>query len=109
MEGIYYKSTRGDDNPVSPAQAIITGIARDGGLFVPNLMPSLDIKLKDLVNADLSLIHISRGMEPATLKKEFGKDIVFWGGGIDTQHVLRIGTQQQVRDQEMCIRDSYWS
>jgi threonine synthase len=52
MEGIYYKSTRGDDRPVSPAQAIITGIARDGGLFVPNLIPSLDTKLKDLFNAD---------------------------------------------------------
>ncbi len=59
--------------------------------------------LPDLIEAGVDIINPvqinTRGMEPATLKKEFGKDIVFWGGGIDTQHVLRIGTQQQVRDQ----------
>ena len=28
------------------------------------------------------------GMDPVELKREFGRDITFWGGGIDTQHVL---------------------
>ena len=37
-------------------------------------------------------------MEPVQLKKDFGKDIVFWGGGVDTQHVLPTGTPQQVKD-----------
>ena len=47
----------------------------------------------------LNPVQISAaGMEPARLKKEFGKDIVFWGGGIDTQTVLPSGTKQQVRD-----------
>ncbi len=38
-------------------------------------------------------------MEPERLKKEFGKDITFWGGGIDTRTVLNNGTPQQVIDQ----------
>jgi len=37
-------------------------------------------------------------MEPAMLKREFGKDIVFWGGGCDTQHVLPFGTLDDVGD-----------
>lgn len=39
-----------------------------------------------------------RGMEPAALKREFGSDIVFWGGGVDTRQVLNRGTPEQVRD-----------
>ncbi|RKX98264.1 MAG: methyltransferase [Spirochaetes bacterium] len=37
------------------------------------------------------------GMDPETLKKEFGKDIVFWGGGVDTQQTLPFGTPEEVR------------
>jgi uroporphyrinogen decarboxylase len=32
------------------------------------------------------------------LKKDFGKDIAFWGGGVDTQHVLPNGSVQEVAD-----------
>ncbi len=47
----------------------------------------------------LNPIHITAaGMEPMGLKKDFGKDICFWGGGVETQHVLPNGTPQQVRD-----------
>lgn len=47
----------------------------------------------------LNPVHINAtGMEPFQLKKDFGNDIVFWGGGVDTQHVLPSGTLQQVRD-----------
>jgi uroporphyrinogen decarboxylase len=38
------------------------------------------------------------GMDSAELKREFGKDLVFWGGGVDTQRVLGEGTPQQVRE-----------
>lgn len=38
-------------------------------------------------------------MEPEELKATFGKDIVFWGGGVDTQKVLPFGTAAQVREQ----------
>ena len=39
----------------------------------------------------------AKGMEPAWLKNEFGKDIVFWGGGVNTQATLPFGTPEQVR------------
>ena len=37
-------------------------------------------------------------MEPEALKRDFGSDIVFWGGGCDTQHVLGTGTPADVAD-----------
>lgn len=37
-------------------------------------------------------------MDPFELKREYGKDLTFWGGGIDTQRVLGDGTPQDVRD-----------
>ncbi|MEA3480313.1 MAG: uroporphyrinogen decarboxylase family protein [Bacteroidota bacterium] len=47
----------------------------------------------------LNPVHITAtGMEPVQLKKDFGKSIVFWGGGVDTQKVLPTGTQQEVID-----------
>jgi uroporphyrinogen-III decarboxylase len=38
-------------------------------------------------------------MEASRLKLEFGQQIVFWGGGVDTQKVLPFGTPDQVRKQ----------
>jgi len=38
-------------------------------------------------------------MDSKKLKKEFGKDITFWGGGCDTQNVLGTATPQQVRQE----------
>jgi uroporphyrinogen decarboxylase len=47
----------------------------------------------------LNPIHIrARGMEPVALKREFGRELVFWGGGVDTQGVLPTGTPQAVKD-----------
>ena len=37
-------------------------------------------------------------MDPVTLKKEFGNDITFWGGGCDTRHILNNATPQEVKD-----------
>lgn len=38
------------------------------------------------------------GMEPQDLKREFGKDLVFWGGGVETQSILSRGTPNQIKD-----------
>jgi uroporphyrinogen-III decarboxylase len=35
-------------------------------------------------------------MDPKELKREFGKDIVFWGGGIDTQKTLPFGSPRDI-------------
>jgi len=56
--------------------------------------------LPDLIDAGLDAINpvqIScRGMNARELKAEFGKDMVFWGGGCDTQEVLPRGTPEEV-------------
>jgi hypothetical protein len=39
------------------------------------------------------------GMDPQGLKQQFGREIVFWGGGVDTQQVLPFGTPDEVRAQ----------
>jgi uroporphyrinogen-III decarboxylase len=38
----------------------------------------------------------AKGMDPNTLKREFGKQVVFWGGGVDTQKTLPFGTPEEV-------------
>ena len=38
------------------------------------------------------------GMNLTELKREFGKDFVFWGGGVDTSGILAFGTPQEVKD-----------
>ncbi|HHX87520.1 MAG TPA: threonine synthase, partial [Firmicutes bacterium] len=39
---MHYVSSRGDTGPVSAAEAILKGIAPDGGLFVPSHLPRVD-------------------------------------------------------------------
>jgi uroporphyrinogen decarboxylase len=47
----------------------------------------------------LNPVHVrAAGMDPVELKRDFGRDIVFWGGGVDTQDVLPHGTPAEVRD-----------
>jgi uroporphyrinogen decarboxylase len=56
--------------------------------------------LPDLIDAGLDTINpvqtTARGMEPEGLKKDFGKEIVFWGGGCDTQQILPNGNPEEV-------------
>jgi uroporphyrinogen decarboxylase len=55
----------------------------------------------DLIDAGLDAINpvqIScRGMDARELKTEFGRDIVLWGGGCDTQDILPNATPEAVR------------
>ncbi len=66
----------------------------DGAIF--DLIP-------DFIDAGVDILNpvqfTAAGMELSRLKKEFGKDIVFWGGGVDTQDTLPHGTPQQVADE----------
>lgn len=38
-------------------------------------------------------------MDLGRLKREFGRDLTFWGGGIDTQNTLPTATPEEVRDE----------
>ncbi len=56
--------------------------------------------LPDLIDAGLDAVNpvqvSCKGMEPEGLKRDFGKDITFWGGGCDTQWLLSHGTPEEV-------------
>lgn len=45
---ILYKSTRGGESGVTASSAILKGLAKDGGLFVPEQIPALDIPMERL-------------------------------------------------------------
>ncbi|MFC4709552.1 threonine synthase [Enterococcus eurekensis] len=45
---ILYKSTRNKNNKVSASQAILQGLASDGGLYVPTEMPKLHLNFEEL-------------------------------------------------------------
>jgi uroporphyrinogen decarboxylase len=57
----------------------------------------------DLVDLGIDILNpvqvSAADMDTAVLKREFGKDIVFWGGGCDSQSVLPFATPQQVREE----------
>jgi uroporphyrinogen decarboxylase len=57
--------------------------------------------MPDLIDAGLDAINpvqIScRGMDAQELKSEFGKEMVFWGGGCDTQSTLSKVTPEEVK------------
>jgi uroporphyrinogen decarboxylase len=63
-----------------------------GAVF--DLIPHLiDIGV-DVINP----VQVSaQGMDTARLKATYSKDVVFWGGGVDTQQVLPFGTPAEVR------------
>lgn len=59
--------------------------------------------LPDLIEAGLDIINpvqiSARDMEPEKLKQEFGNDLVFWGGGCDTQRVLPSGSLADIEEE----------
>ncbi len=64
-----------------------------GGVY--QLIPSL-------IEAGVEILNpvqtSARYMEPERLKREFGRELTFWGGGCDTQQMLVAGTPEQVRE-----------
>ena len=59
--------------------------------YIPDLLDNgIDI---------LNPVQVSaRGMDPRRLKAMYGDKLVFWGGGIDSQHILPRATPDEVRD-----------
>lgn len=53
---IKYRSTRGAEGLVSASEAIIKGLAEDGGLFVPQCFPKLEKSLEELAGMDYKAI-----------------------------------------------------
>ncbi len=88
-----------DRIPFDMAGTIWSGISETA---YQNLLKYLGLPLHKTEWSDVIqqiVMHIkATGMDPFQLKKDFGKDIVFWGGGIDTQKVLPSGSRKNVED-----------
>jgi uroporphyrinogen decarboxylase len=56
----------------------------------------------DLIESGIDILNPVQfnavGMDLMELKREFGQDLVFWGGGVETQWVLGGGAPDEVRD-----------
>jgi hypothetical protein len=63
---------------------------------IPQLIPHMIEAGVDILNP---VQTSAAGMDPRRLKREFGRRIVFWGGGCDTQSTLPFGRPEEVREQ----------
>ena len=66
--------------------------------------------IPDLIEIGVDILNpiqvAAADMNPAALKREYGKDLTFWGGGCDTQRVLTFGTPDDVeREVRQRIRE----
>jgi hypothetical protein len=56
--------------------------------------------IPDFIDAAFDVLNpvqcSARGTDPRWLKREFGRELVFWGGGVDTQQTLPFGTSDEV-------------
>lgn len=59
--------------------------------------------LDDFIEAGVDILNpvqcSAAEMDPAFLKEKYGKRLVFWGAGIDTQRTLPFGTPEEVRQE----------
>ncbi len=57
--------------------------------------------IPDFIEAGFDILNpvqtAAAGMDPKGLKERFGEQIVFWGGGVDTQRTLPFGTPEEVK------------
>ncbi len=76
--------------------------ARDVKIFYHCCGAVMDL-LPDLIESGVDILNpvqvSAAGMDTKELKRRFGKDLTFWGGGVDTQRVLPRGTPEEVRDE----------
>lgn len=64
---------------------------------------SISLLMPDLIDAGIEIFNPVQTnayrMEPEFLKREFGKDCTFWGGGIENVGTLNANDQKKIRDQ----------
>ncbi|MDC7227240.1 MAG: uroporphyrinogen decarboxylase family protein [Spirochaetales bacterium] len=59
--------------------------------------------IPDLIDCGIEILnpvqYTAAEMDPVMLKREFGADLTFWGGGVDTQTILPRGTADEVSEE----------
>jgi uroporphyrinogen decarboxylase len=58
--------------------------------------------IPDLLDNGIQILNpiqiTARDMDPKHLKQAYGKELVFWGGGIDSQHVLPFDSPEKIKE-----------
>jgi uroporphyrinogen decarboxylase len=74
----------------------------DAKIFFHGCGATFDL-IPDLIDVGFDILNpvqvSARGMDTRRLKHEYGRDITFWGGGVDTQQVLPFGSPTEVTDE----------
>ena len=67
--------------------------------------------IPDLIEAGVDAINPvqinAEKMNPKALKRDFGKDITFWGGGVSTQTTLSFGSVDEIADEVRRMMDIF--
>jgi len=82
--------------------------SKTGALLLLHSCGSVSSLIPDFIEIGVDILnpvqYSADKMDLATLKRDFGNDICFWGGGVDTQKTLPFGTPEQVSDEvKRCI------
>ena len=81
---------------------------RTGAKLLLHSCGSVSSLIPDFIEIGVDILnpvqYTAREMDLKRLKRDFGADICFWGGGVDTQKTLAFGTPEQVSDEvKRCI------
>jgi len=67
--------------------------------------------IPDLIEAGFDILNpvqiSAKGMDPEKLKKTYGKEVTFWGGGVNTQSTFMFGTPAEVKDESKRLIDIF--
>ena len=83
-----------------PTKKLIELVKSYGALVAFHSCGAIDRIIPDLIEIGVDILFpiqpLAKGMGAERLKTEYGKDLVFYGG-IDVQHILPFGTEEDVR------------
>jgi len=64
---------------------------------------SIEVLIPEFIEAGFDILNpvqvSAEGMDAKLLKEKYGKKVIFWGGGVDTQKTLPFGSEKEVADQ----------
>ncbi len=87
---------------IKPSHARVYGFIRENfhGTLLMHNCGSIRAFLPDLIEIGVQAINpvqvAAAGMDAASLKRDFGQHLVFWGGSVDSQTTLPFGTTEEV-------------
>ena len=97
---------------IKPRQRVLFGFIkkRTAAYLFYHSCGSISQFIPDLIDVGVDILNpvqvSAKNMDTHRLKKEFGNEITFWGGGCDTQKILSFGKRAQIKEEvKRRIRD----